>query len=118
MSWDELLDITPGMFLALQKQHGQDAKDRLFGFQFLATVVAQLAGNKNANFMPEHEGSRKGWEDDGVGLTSFLEARVIENGQTDPDPGQTTEGPSGGDERIAAQGVADGTDSPTPDQTA
>ena len=76
MNYEELLDITPGMFLALNKQVKQQAEGRMFGFQFLATVVARIAGNKDADFMP---GKRRanGWED-GEGLETFLESRLEE----------------------------------------
>jgi hypothetical protein len=52
MSWDELLDITPGMFLALNKQRTEAEKARMMAFKFLATVTAQSQGAK-VNFMDD-----------------------------------------------------------------
>lgn len=45
-------------FSALHRRHVEAQKARLIGFRFLATVVARLAGSKDADFM-EQSGERK-----------------------------------------------------------
>jgi hypothetical protein len=59
MSWDELLDITPGMFLALNRQFEKIEESRAMGYRFLATVISHtvcgVMGGKGQSFMPEAE---------------------------------------------------------------
>ena len=94
MKWEELLDITPGMFLALNKLRAEEQTNQLRNFQFLATVVARSAGH-DVNYLPE--GEEKGWE--GESLAAFLEARVVnQNGESSPDSGEAIEGTPGGNE--------------------
>ena len=59
MTWEELLDITPGMFLALnrelRKMEDARAEDRSLNSRFLATVISQTVlgffGGEGINFM-------------------------------------------------------------------
>ena len=57
MSWEELLDITPGMFLALNRERRKREESRTMGFRFLATVISQtvcgIMGGEGQNFMPD-----------------------------------------------------------------
>jgi len=39
------------MFVLLEDERIKEVERRTFDFQFLATIVAQIAGNKDANFM-------------------------------------------------------------------
>jgi len=94
MGWEELLDITPGMFLALNKLRAEEQTNQLRNFQFLATVVARSAGH-DVNYLPE--GDKQGWEGDS--LTAFLEARVLQkNGESSSDSGEAVEGTPASDE--------------------
>lgn len=47
------------MFIELQKQYTDQEKSRTMGFRFLATVVAQALGAKDADFMSEPDPTRE-----------------------------------------------------------
>lgn len=94
MSWQEVLDITPGQFIAMNRECVEQSKDRMFGFQFLATVCARLVGNKDADFMNPEAGRS------GADLAAFLEGRVVKelDGTSSADTDQATQGASEGNE--------------------
>lgn len=57
MSWGELLDITPGMFLALNRENRKVEESRTMDFRFLATVISKtvyaVMGAEGQDYMPE-----------------------------------------------------------------
>jgi len=53
MSWEELLDITPGMFYALMQRRAKAIDRRTRDFQFLATVQHRCVGDNETNYVPE-----------------------------------------------------------------
>lgn len=57
MSYEELLEITPGMFLALQREELRLHKANAMNFRFLATVISShvsaFGGGEGIDYMKE-----------------------------------------------------------------
>lgn len=102
MPWRELLRITPGMFLALQRERHEKAKADMLGFRFLATVVERIVGS-DVNYMDDMEDAAP--EGDPELFEAWLRSKAEaakrttggDNGASNPDSGKATQGTKGGD---------------------
>lgn len=52
---EDFWDITLPAWTALYEQYRKHQEAGMLGFQFLATIQARLAGNKDVSFMPGEE---------------------------------------------------------------